>query len=134
MVQIASEKRICDGCNVLGSYEHKCHGDEAMVCGEQTYKPCECELCISSGLPVSCFTTRAREQALTKLRVTAEHWFYKGLANDVTPHVMGGLPEPIKEWRQRCRDKKIPDEAINAMIGTAWQAALKRFQSSRGDA
>lgn len=39
------EKIICDGCNVRGSWEHRCHGSHSMIMGVQTNKPCECEKC-----------------------------------------------------------------------------------------
>lgn len=40
-----SGKLICDGCRVLGDWEHRCHGEESVVNGEFTNKPCECESC-----------------------------------------------------------------------------------------
>ena len=40
------EPIICDGCNVWDGWEHRCHGMEAMVRGEQTYRPCECHECM----------------------------------------------------------------------------------------
>jgi len=36
---------VCDGCNVNLPFEHRCHGDRAMVSGEQTGKPCRCVDC-----------------------------------------------------------------------------------------
>jgi hypothetical protein len=36
---------ICDGCNVHGVWEHRCHGDRARVRDEPTGKPCECREC-----------------------------------------------------------------------------------------
>ena len=36
---------ICDGCNVKDGWEHRCHGDRAMVLGVQTLRPCECKEC-----------------------------------------------------------------------------------------
>lgn len=38
-------KIICDGCNVRGVHEHRCHGDNAHVQDEPTGRPCECEDC-----------------------------------------------------------------------------------------
>ena len=40
-----SEPLICDGCNVRDGWEHRCHGRESVVRGEQTYRPCECHEC-----------------------------------------------------------------------------------------
>lgn len=36
---------ICDGCNVREPFEHRCHGEQSVVMGEQTGKPCECQPC-----------------------------------------------------------------------------------------
>lgn len=36
---------ICDGCNVRGSWEHRCHGRKSVVQGEQTGKQCQCPDC-----------------------------------------------------------------------------------------
>jgi len=36
---------ICDGCNVDGNWEHRCHGENAFVGREATRKPCECKPC-----------------------------------------------------------------------------------------
>lgn len=41
-------KIICDGCNVNPPWEHRCHGDRAMVLGEQTEFPCECPECLET--------------------------------------------------------------------------------------
>ena len=38
-------RRICDGCNVIGVCEHRCHGEMATVFGEWTGLPCECSQC-----------------------------------------------------------------------------------------
>lgn len=35
---------ICDECNTLHGY-HRCHGENALVRGEPTGKPCECRDC-----------------------------------------------------------------------------------------
>jgi len=43
--QPKAENVICDGCNVRDPWEHRCHGKEAVVREEQTYKPCECPRC-----------------------------------------------------------------------------------------
>lgn len=34
---------VCDGCNVRGAYEHKCHGEFMQVGGEPTGRRCPCE-------------------------------------------------------------------------------------------
>lgn len=36
---------ICDGCNVRSPHEHRCHGDDAWVCGRATGQPCQCPPC-----------------------------------------------------------------------------------------
>ena len=36
---------ICDGCNVRGNWEHRCHGARSVVQGEQTNKQCQCPDC-----------------------------------------------------------------------------------------
>ncbi len=36
---------LCDGCNVQLPWEHRCHGDQAVIRGQQTDKPCECLEC-----------------------------------------------------------------------------------------
>jgi len=36
---------ICDGCNVRGVHLHRCCGENAMVRGELTGRPCECKSC-----------------------------------------------------------------------------------------
>ena len=36
---------ICDGCNMVFHYEHRCHGETAVVGGDQTGRPCECQPC-----------------------------------------------------------------------------------------
>jgi hypothetical protein len=36
---------ICDGCNVRGNWEHRCHGTRSVVAGEQTNKQCQCPDC-----------------------------------------------------------------------------------------
>ena len=36
---------ICDGCNVLGPWEHRCHGARSVVQGEQTNRQCQCPDC-----------------------------------------------------------------------------------------
>lgn len=36
---------ICDGCNVRGNWEHRCHGRRSVVQGEQTNKQCQCPDC-----------------------------------------------------------------------------------------
>jgi 8-oxo-dGTP diphosphatase len=43
--------RICDGCNVRGNWEHKCHGKRCVVGGEQTGLPCQCSNpeCVRAG-------------------------------------------------------------------------------------
>lgn len=49
---LAPGETLCDGCNVRAPWEHKCHGENAVMYGEQTYKPCECQRCAAAGLPV----------------------------------------------------------------------------------
>lgn len=34
---------ICDGCNVNGNHEHRCHGNNIQIKGEPTDKKCECD-------------------------------------------------------------------------------------------
>lgn len=36
---------ICDGCRVLGSWEHRCHGRLAKVNDARAGGPCECPDC-----------------------------------------------------------------------------------------
>jgi hypothetical protein len=36
---------ICDGCNVELGHIHRCQGENALVRGESTGKPCECRKC-----------------------------------------------------------------------------------------
>ena len=36
---------ICDGCNVQHLWEHKCHGENAIVNKKPTGKPCQCKEC-----------------------------------------------------------------------------------------
>ena len=36
---------ICDGCNVIGPWEHRCHGLNASVQSEPIGRPCECQIC-----------------------------------------------------------------------------------------
>jgi hypothetical protein len=42
---MGAELRICDGCNVLSGYEHRCHEGNAFVKGEPTGKSCQCREC-----------------------------------------------------------------------------------------
>lgn len=44
---------------------------------------------------------------INSLQKTAEHWFIKGLENDVTPHIMGCLHDPIESKRQECIDMQV---------------------------
>lgn len=48
--------QICDGCNVLEPWEHKCHGLNAIVSGERTEKPCEC-------LNQACMNVRKKQKS-----------------------------------------------------------------------
>lgn len=36
---------MCDGCNVRGVFEHRCHGTNAQIHGEPTNRMCECPEC-----------------------------------------------------------------------------------------
>ena len=36
---------LCDGCNVRGGWEHRCHGEPITVRGEMVYAACECAEC-----------------------------------------------------------------------------------------
>lgn len=46
------EPIICDGCNIREPFEHKCHGKNAIVRGEQTNRSCECQVCVMLALPL----------------------------------------------------------------------------------
>lgn len=39
---LGAPPRLCDGCNVVTAWEHRCHGNSAHVHGESTRLPCEC--------------------------------------------------------------------------------------------
>jgi hypothetical protein len=41
-------KKICDGCNVRGAWEHRCHIHNIVIKGEHTKFDCECQPCKES--------------------------------------------------------------------------------------
>lgn len=43
-------KDVCDGCNVKEPWEHRCHGDDAVVLGERVGGPCRCtdDVCLAA--------------------------------------------------------------------------------------
>lgn len=69
------------------------------------------------------------DQLIQKLKEVSEHWFLQGLKNDVTPHVMGCLPDPIETKRQECLRAGIAEERVNATIDAVWQVAYQRHRS-----
>jgi hypothetical protein len=44
-LKCAPRPHLCDGCNVRGAWEHRCHGEQATVRGERTDRPCTCAEC-----------------------------------------------------------------------------------------
>ena len=54
---------ICDGCNVQGVWEHRCHGMYAEVRGERVGRPCQCPECSAmedDAAPARSFVVRTR--------------------------------------------------------------------------
>ncbi|MDP3901833.1 MAG: hypothetical protein Q8Q37_02580 [bacterium] len=50
---------ICDGCNVRGVREHRCHGDQARVHDEPTSRHCQCPECDSEhNIPLTALVVR----------------------------------------------------------------------------
>lgn len=46
VIRLTGGRIICDGCNVRGNWEHRCHGIEAVtVGGERVPLPCHCAPC-----------------------------------------------------------------------------------------
>lgn len=71
------------------------------------------------------------DQLIQKLKEVSEHWSLQGLKNDVTPHVMGRLPDPVEAERQRCLHAGIAEESVNSTIDAAWQVAYQRYRSPK---
>jgi len=55
---------ICDGCNVRGSWEHRCHGDTPFVSGEPVEGKCECPDCHPSEAELEAFRKKIREESI----------------------------------------------------------------------
>lgn len=59
---------ICDGCKVVFHYEHRCHGETAVVEGDQTGRPCECQPCRFLEFEMKLVDKDASDDVIRKLR------------------------------------------------------------------
>lgn len=55
---------MCDGCNVRGVFEHRCHGANAQMQGESTNRMCECPECnnpeYNTHIPATAFIVKTK--------------------------------------------------------------------------
>lgn len=72
MSQRSDDPLICDGCAVASPHEHRCHGLNAHVMGENTGQSCECLACASDEEIAIARTAAIESSAKRTSRLLAE--------------------------------------------------------------
>ncbi len=68
---------------------------------------------------------------LRRLQKISEYSFLEGLRHDVTPYVMGALPDDVEAQRQKCYGAGISKEKVDKVIGVSWTISYNRHYSRR---